>query len=81
MKINLGKQDEFEELQYQGEKMELEQEKFEILKNACEDKISELFYYDRKECEDISVEDMEKLSKEQLKELCEWFTKCVLNNQ
>ena len=61
--------------------MELEQEKFEILKKAGEDKISELFYYDRKECEDISVEDMEKLSKEQLKELCEWFTKCVLNNQ
>lgn len=61
--------------------MELEQEKFEILKYACKDKICELFYYDRKECEDISVEDMEKLSKEQLKELCEWFTKCVLNNQ
>ncbi len=72
---------DFEEYNIKETSMKLEQEKFEILKNACEDKISELFYYDRKECEDISVEDMEKLSKEQLKELCEWFTKCILNNQ
>ena len=71
---------DFEEYNIKETSMKLEQEKFEILKNSCEDKISELFYYDRKECEDISVEDMEKLSKEQLKELCEWFTKCILNN-
>ena len=56
---------------------ELEAEKFEYLKDECEDMISNLFYYNRKECNVVSVEDMDKLSKNQIEELCEHIKECM----
>ena len=61
----------------QDELIELEEEKLQHLKNMCEDKISDLLYYDRKECDVVSVQDVEKLSNIQIYKLSEHIRNCI----
>ena len=64
----------------QNELIELEEEKLQHLKNMGEDRVSDLLYYDRKECEYVTREDIDKLSNKQIQELAEHIKICVLKN-
>ena len=59
---------------------ELEENKFQYLKDECEDLISELLYYNRRECDVVSVQDIKKLSNTQIDQLSEHIRNCVLEN-
>lgn len=53
--------------------MSLTEKQMNQLKGEVQDNISMLMYYTRKECDNISVEDMENISPEQIEELIEAF--------
>lgn len=53
--------------------MSLTEKQMNQLKGEVQDNISMLMYYTRKECSNISVEDMENISPEQIEELIEAF--------
>lgn len=56
----------------------LEENKFQYLKDESEDLISQLLYYNRKECDIVCVEDIKKLSNEQIEELAEYIKMNIL---
>jgi hypothetical protein len=54
--------------------MEKEQE----IKNAVTDLVGDLFYYDRKEDEELNRDDMAQLSNEDKLQIIEWFKEEVM---
>lgn len=59
------------------------EEKKELLKNALTDLVSDLLYYDRKEDEELTIEDVENLINTELiskQELISLFDELLTNN-
>ena len=59
------------------------EEKKELLKNALTDLVSDLLYYDRKEDEELTIEDVENLINTELiskQELINLFDELLTNN-
>lgn len=53
--------------------MSLKEDQMKQLRCEVQDYISMLMYYNRKECDNISVQDIENISPEQIEELIEMF--------
>ena len=58
----------------------MEQDKIDYLKAVISDKISDIFYYDRKECDAVSVKDMESITNKQIHELIKHFETEMIKN-
>ena len=56
------------------------QDKIDYLKAVISDKISDIFYYDRKECDTVSVKDMEIITNKQIHELIKHFETEMIRN-
>ena len=51
----------------------MEDKKFNYLKLCVSDMVANLCYYDRKECEEVSSDDILTLTDEQIQELTKFF--------
>lgn len=60
--------------------MSLTEDQMKQLKDEVQDNISMLMYYSRKECDNISIQDMENISPEQIEELIEVFATQMRRN-
>ena len=58
----------------------MQQDKINYLKDIISDKISDIFYYDRKECDTVSVKDMESITNKQVQELIKHFENEMIRN-
>ena len=58
----------------------MEQDKIDYLKAVISDKISDIFYYDRKECDTVSVKDIESITNKQKHELIKHFETEMIRN-
>ena len=58
----------------------MDQDKIDYLKAVISDKISDIFYYDRKECDTVSVKDMESITNKQIHELIKHFETEMIRN-
>jgi len=58
----------------------MSEEKITLLKAVIEDLVSDLFYYDRKEDDELTVEDMKNLSDDEKRIICDTFNKCVMED-
>ena len=58
----------------------MDQDKIDYLKAVISDKISDIFYYDRKECDTVSVKDMESITNKQIHELIKHFEAEMIRN-
>ena len=58
----------------------MDQDKIDYLKAVISDKISDIFYYDRKECDIVSVKDMESITNKQIHELIKHFETEMIRN-
>ena len=58
----------------------MQQDKIDYLKYIISDKISDIFYYDRKECDTVSVKDMESITNKQVQELIKQFETEMIRN-
>ena len=58
----------------------MQQDKIDYLKAVISDKISDIFYYDRKECDTVSVKDMESITNKQIHELIKHFETEMIKN-
>lgn len=53
--------------------MSLKEDQMKQLRCEVQDIVSDLMYYTRKECDNISVQDIENISPEEIEELIEVF--------
>ena len=58
----------------------MEQYKIDYLKDVISDILSDIFYYDRKECDTVSVKDMESITTKQVQELIKHFENEMIRN-
>lgn len=58
----------------------MEQYKIDYLKDIISDKITDIFYYDRKECDTVSVKDIESITNKQINELIKHFETEMIRN-
>lgn len=54
--------------------------KEQLVKDTIKDLVANLFYYDRKEDEELNRDDMAQLSDEDKEQIAEWFREEVMKN-
>lgn len=55
----------------------MSEEKLTILKAVVEDLVGSLMYYDRKEDDDLTISDMDNLTRDEIELICETFEKYI----
>lgn len=58
----------------------MQQDKIEYLKAVISDKISDIFYRNRKECDTVSVKDIESITNKQIHALIKHFETEMIRN-
>ena len=57
----------------------MEDKKFKYILDCVSDSAKDLLYYDREECEEVSVKDCKNLTDEQIEEIIKVFSNAIKN--